>query len=321
MNYLTPELRREIRKALLDCDLFSSHQQLNAIFIDPRIKAWQNRLPIQNQNIQDLVNSVIELLADKQSTGSQENALVLFLEVLADEVDPGDICHQQLEILAEKLRQAHTQSFELLRPSPSISQSPAELRLVLMQILAERFNISELKTLCFNMQIDPESLGHAAKPDMARELILHLDRRNRLGELLPAIRKLRPDIFIMHAMPSINSPVLLESEKRVVEAKAGDLFISLQEEGQKWILSAANQGNWPLRQVNIVFRPAPTVVVTPNRLELHSVAVGETVQEKNPIVIRPNSSALEDVCHLNFAVIYMTPKGRAEHSSEFLLPI
>lgn len=316
MNYLTLELRREIRKALLDCDLFSSHQQLNAIFIDPRIKAWQNRLPIQNQNIQDLVNSVIELLADKQSSHSQENALVLFLEVLADEVDPGDICHQQLEILAEKLRQAHTQSSEFLRPSPSISQSPAELRPVLIQILSERFNISELKTLCFNMQIDSESLGHAAKPDMARELILYLERRNRLGELLPAIRKLRPDIFITGAetMP-------VQVEKRVIEAKAGDLFISLQEEGQKWILSAANQSNWPLQQVNIVFRPTPTVVVTPNRLELRSVAVGETVQEKNPIVIRPNSSVLQDVCHLNFAVIYKTPKGRAEHSSEFLLPI
>ena len=48
---------------------------------------------------------------------------------------------------------------------------------VIHQLLVDHFNESELKDLCFQLQIDYENLAGSAKPDKARELIAYFDRR------------------------------------------------------------------------------------------------------------------------------------------------
>lgn len=62
------------------------------------------------------------------------------------------------------------------------------------QLLSDFFNESELKTLAFDLGLDYEMLPGPTKGDKARELVLHLWRTGRLGELVALGRETRPNI-------------------------------------------------------------------------------------------------------------------------------
>jgi hypothetical protein len=64
----------------------------------------------------------------------------------------------------------------------------------LRQILAKRFDESELRTLCFELGEDYENLPPEGKAGKARELISYLERRSRIHELVETGKRLRPDI-------------------------------------------------------------------------------------------------------------------------------
>lgn len=64
----------------------------------------------------------------------------------------------------------------------------------LRQILAERFDLGELRTLCFDLGIDYDDLPGEGKANKARELVAYLNRHDRIPELLRAGEQLRPDI-------------------------------------------------------------------------------------------------------------------------------
>jgi formylglycine-generating enzyme required for sulfatase activity len=64
----------------------------------------------------------------------------------------------------------------------------------LRKLLAEKFSQEELRTLCFDLDIDYEDLpgeGHEAK---ARDLIAHCKRHDRLSEVVSYIQTERPEI-------------------------------------------------------------------------------------------------------------------------------
>ncbi|MFN2104292.1 MAG: effector-associated domain EAD1-containing protein [Candidatus Promineifilaceae bacterium] len=61
----------------------------------------------------------------------------------------------------------------------------------LHQRLVDEFNIEELQDLCFALGVDYEELGGTGKSAKARELVLYMQRRGRLGELNEAIRAKR----------------------------------------------------------------------------------------------------------------------------------
>ena len=63
----------------------------------------------------------------------------------------------------------------------------------LHKTLDRLFNKDELKTLCTYVDVDYEDLGVEGKTGMIRELILYLDRRDRLPDLLAQARALRPN--------------------------------------------------------------------------------------------------------------------------------
>jgi len=60
--------------------------------------------------------------------------------------------------------------------------------------LCERFDLEELRTLCFDLGVDFDSLRVEGKEAKARELIAHLRRRDQLSQLVRYIRHHRPDI-------------------------------------------------------------------------------------------------------------------------------
>ncbi len=64
----------------------------------------------------------------------------------------------------------------------------------LRRVLNTRFTDGELRTLCFDLGIDYESLPGETKGDKARELLVFLQHRHRIAELVQVGRELRPDI-------------------------------------------------------------------------------------------------------------------------------
>ncbi len=54
------------------------------------------------------------------------------------------------------------------------------------------FNESELRDLCFDMEVDYESLPGIGKSDKTRELVLYFERRKCMPDLVAKVKKLRP---------------------------------------------------------------------------------------------------------------------------------
>jgi hypothetical protein len=64
----------------------------------------------------------------------------------------------------------------------------------LLRVLVDRFSDDELRTLCFELGVDYESLGGTGKAGKARELLTFLERCRRVYELPAAGKWLRPDV-------------------------------------------------------------------------------------------------------------------------------
>lgn len=64
----------------------------------------------------------------------------------------------------------------------------------LRDLIHEYFNVSELRTLCFNINIDYEDLIGETKEDKVRELLLYCTRHGSVTELVNACRQARPQV-------------------------------------------------------------------------------------------------------------------------------
>jgi hypothetical protein len=60
--------------------------------------------------------------------------------------------------------------------------------------IVEHFDDEELRTLCFDTDVDYDNLRGQGKEAKARELIDYMQRQGRLGDLIDACRKTRPRI-------------------------------------------------------------------------------------------------------------------------------
>jgi hypothetical protein len=69
-----------------------------------------------------------------------------------------------------------------------------ETRIKLHHIFADCFSDGELRTLCFYLEVEYDSLPGDGKADKARELIAYLERRRDIPRLVKVGRQLRPDI-------------------------------------------------------------------------------------------------------------------------------
>lgn len=83
---------------------------------------------------------------------------------------------------------------------PTIAQpvfteaSVSNLRHDYLAILNNKFSESELKDVCFRLNVNYEDLPGASRRDKGRELIMFLERRSMLHQLPQTIQKIRPDI-------------------------------------------------------------------------------------------------------------------------------
>ena len=63
---------------------------------------------------------------------------------------------------------------------------------ILHRLLANHFNLEEIRTLCFNLHVDYESVPGAENRSIIRELMLCLARNGRLPELITLAQQQRP---------------------------------------------------------------------------------------------------------------------------------
>lgn len=73
------------------------------------------------------------------------------------------------------------------------ARTPVEMLAEFRQNLARCFSREELRTLCFDLGIEHENLPDA-KDSMARELVAHCERHQRILELTRKCRELRPSV-------------------------------------------------------------------------------------------------------------------------------
>ena len=86
---------------------------------------------------------------------------------------------------------SHEKSDQL--PKQQRQPRPKNLRMVLLEILNKHFSDGDLRILCVDMEIDYENIPGPAKIDKARELILYLQRYNRLEELIDYAQPMHPE--------------------------------------------------------------------------------------------------------------------------------
>jgi hypothetical protein len=97
-----------LRDTLLTCDPFDSSETLRAIFVDNRLYPWMASLP-EAESRSNRVDAVIAFLLDKYNVKG-ENALVIFLRVLGEEIHPQDARYRRLLSLADELEEASSMS-------------------------------------------------------------------------------------------------------------------------------------------------------------------------------------------------------------------
>lgn len=126
---IPPELYLDLRRTLLACGPFGSDPELRAVFVDGRIKPWGKQIPGAPDE-QARVESLLHCLED-QFTTAGENALVLFLCVLRDRIDPPtNACYARLDALAGALAAikqpgtGHASPVPRDAPAPGIAQRP-----------------------------------------------------------------------------------------------------------------------------------------------------------------------------------------------------
>lgn len=103
MRDIPPELFNRLYQVLSNCGPFVNDSTLRVVFSDARISSWRNKLP-QANNPDERIKLTLDFLRTRYNT-TQENALVLFLQVLSEQTDPGDACHHNLSELAVELEQ------------------------------------------------------------------------------------------------------------------------------------------------------------------------------------------------------------------------
>ncbi|MEC4815105.1 MAG: 5'-methylthioadenosine/S-adenosylhomocysteine nucleosidase [Scytonema sp. PMC 1069.18] len=105
MAGIPPQLLNRLRQVLLECEQFESDRKLRTIFTYEPLRPWRFSLP-QADSLTSRVDNLIGFLVDKHRSDTKENALILFVQLLSDQIDAEDERHQQLANLASELESA-----------------------------------------------------------------------------------------------------------------------------------------------------------------------------------------------------------------------
>jgi len=77
----------------------------------------------------------------------------------------------------------------------------------LRQVLADQYTAEELETLCFDLGVKYDSLPGQGTPAKARELLVYLNHRGRIPDLIMTVREQRPNNNWDEIVRLIESPL------------------------------------------------------------------------------------------------------------------
>ncbi len=80
-------------------------------------------------------------------------------------------------------------------------------------LLNQYFNLAEIRTLCFQLNLDYESFAGEEKPSQIRELLLGLARNGRLSELITKVQQERPNLAWPQVPPDFQLPTSLTTAR------------------------------------------------------------------------------------------------------------
>lgn len=107
----------------------------------------------------------------------------------------GDVIIDAIEGRTEQFNSSDDSLNQLIAPPiANTEQTQQDIQIQLLVLISYHFNEAELKDLCFRMGVEYEDLAAAGKVHKARELITHIERRNRLIELTKECQNLRPGV-------------------------------------------------------------------------------------------------------------------------------
>lgn len=103
MNGIPGNLMGPLKETLRRCDVFDSDLRLQNVFTDQRLYLWRDELHDADnrpKRVENLISTLVELYRSDDS----ENALLIFLQVLAERYKQDDVRHEQLNALANTLK-------------------------------------------------------------------------------------------------------------------------------------------------------------------------------------------------------------------------
>ena len=291
MNGLSPELRHQLSSLLIQMEQLKDTNELSALFItDARLALWNSQLPdLSGLSLKQRTNRLIAfLLSQKDEQG--QHGLVLFLQVLSEELSPQDAHRQQLVDLAQKIEDWHIQETDEQEQQPVDStskieeehiqktekqegSSPATISSqIILSLLREHFDLEELRELCFILGVKYDDLRSEGRKSKARELVMYLDRCGRLPELTREMKKQRPNI--PWPGPGEPEPPIA---KQVVAFEHFNII--LQMKPTSWSLKLQNNGRQKLKRISLSLHPPPTLWLTPHQLTVGNLDEQATSKE------------------------------------------
>jgi hypothetical protein len=115
----------------------------------------------------------------------------------------------------------------------------------LRELLIARLNLDELRTLCFDIGLDYDSLEGGTKDGKIRELLSHVERRDKLAFLIECVKGQRPDLA-----RDIANLEVLRRQGAVVEDQPDDEVLpdpgvsSTHQQSNKRQLYRRRTGRW-----------------------------------------------------------------------------
>ncbi len=164
-----------------------------SIIKDRELKAAINALdPEQRVEVYDAID---ELQDNPRPAGHESTAVPEMLRWVVETTDPNysllyHVDDEFKKVIVIEIKEAHFSKSSVSKKKAVPQIGRAKLR----QTLKDSFDISELRDIAFDLNIDSQNLPASTHGDLARELVAYCERRNRLSELVAKVEELFPDI-------------------------------------------------------------------------------------------------------------------------------
>lgn len=142
---------------------------------------------LTNNNLKHLPSEILDLNLELTVGAGSWRGKFITLKGNPLESPPPKIIQQGKQAIVDYFKSLKVDEMQTL----SFDKAPT-LSKLLYDLLTDKFNEEELKTLCFFLDISYDDLGGAGRAGKARELILYVERHERLLELEAIIIKERP---------------------------------------------------------------------------------------------------------------------------------